>query len=96
MYHIILLDHFDKTIVGWYDASASNFSTDHRRAKLFLDRVDADSVAYQLRHMYPRLAQDIEVIPAVQRQLSSGEVFAQVLPPMMFGSLTAILLLGLL
>jgi hypothetical protein len=61
MYCIALRNKFDKTIIGWYDASASNFSTDQRRAKLFLDRVDADLVADQLRRMYPRLAQDIEV-----------------------------------
>ena len=29
----------------------------------FFDRVDADLVADQLRRMYPRLAQDIEVTP---------------------------------
>ena len=45
MYCITLRNKFDKTIIGWYDASASNFSTDQRRAKLFLDRVDADLVA---------------------------------------------------
>ena len=44
-----------------YDASASNFSTDQRQAKHFVDRVGADLVADQLRRMYPRLAQDIEV-----------------------------------
>jgi hypothetical protein len=66
MYCITLRNKFDKTIIGWYDASASNFSTDQRRAKLFVDRVDADAVAYQLRSMYPRLTQDIEVTPAVQ------------------------------
>ena len=63
MYCITLRNKFDKTIIGWYDASASNFSTDQRRAKLFVDRIDADAVAYQLRRMYPRLAQDIEVTP---------------------------------
>ena len=61
MYCIALRNKFDKTIIGWYDASASNFSTDQRRAKHFFDRVDADLVADQLRRMYPRLAQDIEV-----------------------------------
>ena len=66
MYYITLKNKFDKTIIGWYDASASNFSTDQRRAKLFVDRVDTDFVADQLRRMYPRLAQDIEVTPAVQ------------------------------
>ena len=63
MYCITLRNNFDKTIIGWYDASASNFSTDKRRAKHFFDRVDADLVADQLRRMYPRLAQDIEVTP---------------------------------
>ena len=63
MYCIILRNKFDKTIIGWYDASASNFSTDQRRAKLFFDRVDADLVADQLRCMYPRVAQDVEVTP---------------------------------
>jgi hypothetical protein len=63
MFCIALRNKFDKTIIGWYDASGSNFSTDQRRAKLFLDRVDAHLVADQLRRMYPRLAQDIEVIP---------------------------------
>jgi hypothetical protein len=66
MYCITLRNKFDKTMIGWYDASASNFSTDQRRAKLFFDQVDADLVADQLRRIYPRLAQDIEVTPAVQ------------------------------
>src|SRR5271155_5405133 len=61
LYCITLRNKFDKTIIGWYDASASNFSTDQRRAKHFFGRVDADLVADQLRRMYPRLAQDIEV-----------------------------------
>src|SRR5690349_9350546 len=61
MYCITLRNKFDKTIIGWYDASASNFSTDQRRAKHFFDRVDADLLADQLRRMYPRLVQDIEV-----------------------------------
>ena len=64
MYCITLRNKFDNTIIGWYDASASNFSTDQRRAKHFFDRVDADLVADQLRRMYPRLAQDIEVTAA--------------------------------
>jgi hypothetical protein len=66
MYTITLRNKFDTTIIGWYDGSGSNFSTDQRRAKVFSDRVDADLMAYQLRRMYPRIAQDIEVTPAVQ------------------------------
>ena len=66
MYCITLWNKFETTIIGWYDGSASNFSTDQRRAKLFSDRVDADLVAYQLRRMYPRIGQDIEVTPAAR------------------------------
>src|SRR5260370_1429582 len=33
MYCITLRNKFDKKIIGWYDASASNFSTDQRRPK---------------------------------------------------------------
>jgi hypothetical protein len=72
MYCITLRNKFDKTIIGWYDASASNFSTDQRRAKLFVDRVDADAVAYQLRRMHPRFAQDIEVTPVQPTALING------------------------
>ena len=61
MYCITLRNKFDNTIVGWYDASASNFSTDQRLAKVFLDRDDADLVAYQLRRTYPRIARFIAV-----------------------------------
>ena len=53
MYCITLRSKFDTTIIGWYAGSASNFSTDQRRTKLFFDRVDADLVADQLR-IYPR------------------------------------------
>jgi hypothetical protein len=65
MYCVTLRNKFDTTIIGWYDGSASNFCTDQRRAKLFFDRADADLVADQLRSMHPRIAQDIEVTPAV-------------------------------
>jgi len=65
MYCITLRSKFDTTIIGWYAGSASNFSTDQRRTKLFFDRVDADLVADQLR-IYPRIGQNIEVTPAAQ------------------------------
>ena len=65
MYCITLRSKFDTTIIGWYDGSASNLSTDQRRTKLFFDRVDADLVADQLR-IYPRIGQNIEVTPAAQ------------------------------
>src|ERR1700719_3077913 len=67
MYCITLRNKFDKTIVGWYDASASNFSNrpaahgDLLACKDIGRENDADFVADQLRRMYPRLAQDIEV-----------------------------------
>jgi hypothetical protein len=66
MYIITLRNKFDNSIVGWYDASASNWSTDQRRAKAFLDRDDANLVADQLRRRYPRIAQYVDVISAIQ------------------------------
>ena len=63
---ITLRNKFDTTIIGWYDGSTSNFSTDQRRAKIFLDREDADLVASRLRSQYPRVAQYVEVTAAVQ------------------------------
>jgi len=38
MYCITLRNKFEDTVVGWYDQSASHFSTDQRRAKVFRDR----------------------------------------------------------
>ena len=66
MYCITLRNKFDNSIVGWYDQSASNWSTDQRRAKLFFNRDDADLVAYQLRRRYPHIARYVEVTSAVQ------------------------------
>jgi hypothetical protein len=66
MYCITLRNKFDNTIVGWYDQSASNWSTDQRRAKVFHDRDDADLVANQLRRQYPRVAQYVDVTSAIQ------------------------------
>jgi hypothetical protein len=61
MYCITLRNKFDNTIVGWYDQSASHFSTDQRRAKVFRNRDAAEFVANQLRRQYPRVAQYIDV-----------------------------------
>jgi len=61
MYCITLRNKFDNTIVGWHDQSASNFSTDQRRAKIFRDRDAADLVANQLRRRYPRVAEYVQV-----------------------------------
>jgi hypothetical protein len=51
----------DDTMVGWYDQSASHFSIDKRRAKIFRDREAADLVANQLRSRYPRVAKYVDV-----------------------------------
>src|SRR6202048_4506208 len=73
MYCITLRNKFDKTIIGWYDASASNFSTDQRRAKHFVDRVDADLVADRLRRMYPRLAEQLRAVLRGDKLLPPAE-----------------------
>jgi hypothetical protein len=61
MYCVTLRNKFDDTIVGWYDQSASHFSTDQRRAKVFRDREAADLMANQLRSWYPRVAKYVDV-----------------------------------
>jgi hypothetical protein len=61
MYCITLRNKFDDTVVGWYDQSASYFSTDQRRAKVFRNREAADLVANQLRSRYSRVAKYIDV-----------------------------------
>jgi len=66
MYIITLRNKFDTSVVGWFDGSQSHFSTDQRRAKVFLDRDHADLVANQLRRQYPRMAQYVEVTAAIQ------------------------------
>src|SRR3984893_6252465 len=73
MYCSALRNKFDKTIIGWYDASASNFSTDQRRAKHFVDRVDADLVADRLRRMYPRLAEQLRAVLRGDKLLPAAE-----------------------
>jgi hypothetical protein len=61
MYCITLRNKFDDMIVGWYDQSASHFSTDQRRAKVFRDRGAADLVANQLRSRYSHVAKYTDV-----------------------------------
>jgi hypothetical protein len=65
MYCITLRNKSDETIVGWYDGSASNFSTDQRRAKVFVDRDDADLVANQLRRQYQPGCRSLTYPPGV-------------------------------
>src|SRR5215813_14904283 len=64
MYCITLRNKFDKTIIGWYDASASNFSTDQRRASS--SSIGSTLMRWLISSGAPRLAQDIEVTSAVQ------------------------------
>jgi len=63
-YSITLRSRTDAGITGWYDASTSRWSTDHRRQKLFGDKHDAKLIRDELRSLCPRNAELINVEPA--------------------------------
>jgi len=48
-------------ITGWYDGSDSQWSTDHRRQKLFDKKHDAGWVCQKLQKLCPRNARVINI-----------------------------------
>jgi hypothetical protein len=54
----------DERITGWYDGSASRWSTDHKRQKLFDKKRDAKPVRHELRKLCPRNADVINIEPS--------------------------------
>ena len=60
-YCIMLRSRTDATITGWYDGSDSRWSTDHNRQKVFDKKSDAAPVCHELRSLYPRNAEVIDV-----------------------------------
>jgi hypothetical protein len=60
-YCINLRSRSDASITGWYDGSRSQWSTDHRRRKVFDKKRDARPVCYQLRSLCPRNADVISI-----------------------------------
>jgi hypothetical protein len=75
-YSITLRSRTDARITGWYDGSASGWSTDHNRQKLFQEKRDARPICEGLRSRCPRNAKVIN-IEAEQDDTSLG-----VMPPM--------------
>ena len=61
-YCITLRSRTDTSIItGWYADSASRWSTDHRRLKLFDDKYHAGAVCRELRNLCPRNAEVINI-----------------------------------
>jgi hypothetical protein len=63
-YCITLRSGTDKRITGWYDGSNSRWSTDHKRQKLFDNKRDAKPVRRELRKLWPRNADVINIEPS--------------------------------
>jgi hypothetical protein len=61
MYCITLRSRVDVTITSWYDGSASRWSTDRKRQKLFDNKRDAGTICRELRKLCPRNAKFINV-----------------------------------
>ena len=62
-YCITLRSRIDTRITGWYDGSDSRWSTDHNRQKLFYAKRDAGPVCHELRNLWPRNAEVINIEP---------------------------------
>ena len=72
MYCITLRSRIDARITSWYDASASRWSTDHKRQKLFDKKRDAGPICRELRKLCPRNAKFINVEAAYNAVLEAG------------------------
>jgi hypothetical protein len=72
MYCITLRSRIDARITSWYDGSASRWSTDHKRQKLFDKKRDAGPICRELRKLCPRNAKFINVEAAYNAVLEAG------------------------
>jgi hypothetical protein len=72
MYCITLRSRIDARITSWYDGSASRWSTDHKRQKLFDKKRDARPICRELRKLCPRNAKFINVEAAYNAALEAG------------------------
>jgi hypothetical protein len=72
MYCITLRSRIDAGITSWYDGSASRWSTDHKRQKLFDKKRDAGPICRELRKLCPRNAKFINVEAAYNTALEAA------------------------
>jgi hypothetical protein len=72
MFCITLRSRIDARITSWYDGSASRWSTDHKRQKLFDKKRDAGPICRELRKLCPRNANFINVEAAYNAALEAG------------------------
>ena len=75
-YCITLRSRTDTKITGWYDGSDGRSSTDHNRQKVFDKKCDARSVCHELRSLYPRNAEVINI------EAEQDDPALDVVPPM--------------
>ena len=80
-YCITLRSRTDTRIItGWYAGSASRWSTDHRRLKLFDNKYHAGAVCRELRNLCPRNAEVINI--EVAQDDPSSEVIPLTFSPL--------------
>src|SRR5215472_8919516 len=80
-YCITLRSRTDTRIItGWYAGSASRWSTDHRRLKLFDNKYHARAVCRELRNLSPRNAAVINI--EVAQDDHSSEVIPLTFSPL--------------
>jgi hypothetical protein len=60
-YCITLRSRIDAKVTGWYDGSNCRWSTDRQRQKRFDNRDDASAVCQELRSLYQRNANVINI-----------------------------------
>jgi hypothetical protein len=60
-YCITLRSKTDARITGWYVGGNGRWSTDHKRQKLFNQRRDARLACHELRRLFPRNAEVINI-----------------------------------
>ena len=63
-YCITLRSRTDARVTGWYAGGNCRWSTDRQRQKRFDNRDDASAVCQELRSLYPRNANVINIEPA--------------------------------
>jgi hypothetical protein len=68
-YCITLRSRTDTRIItGWYAGSACRWSTDHKRRKVFGNKLDATAVCRELRNLCPRNTEVIKIAEDISRE----------------------------
>ena len=74
-YCITLRSRTDARIMGWYVGNNGEWSTDHKRQRLFDKKGDARPVCHKLRSLCPRNANFINI------EVTQVDLFFDMVPP---------------